>query len=82
MVMPDCSLVVTIFSRHSWLLQRMATRVTSIVAFVHEEHPVNSVYAAFVPRWVGPGQITSRFRVNGTCAILDGATDNYQKGIS
>ena len=31
MVIPDCSLVVTTFSRHSWLLQRIATRVTSMV---------------------------------------------------
>src|ERR1700747_2259505 len=29
--MPDCSFVVTTFSRHSWPLQRIATRVMSIV---------------------------------------------------
>src|SRR6266849_1870823 len=49
MVMPDCSLVVTTFSRHSWLLQRIATRVTSIVTFVDEEYPVNSAHAEFMP---------------------------------
>src|ERR1700722_13278967 len=40
MVMPDCSLVVTIFSRHSGPLQRTATRVTSMATFANEEHPV------------------------------------------
>jgi hypothetical protein len=49
MVMPDCSLVVTTFSRHSWLLQRIATRVTSIVTFVDEEYPVNSAHAELTP---------------------------------
>jgi hypothetical protein len=34
MVMPDCSLLVTTFSIQSWPLQRMATRVTSMVAFI------------------------------------------------
>src|SRR5689334_9359957 len=34
MVMPDWSLVVTTFSRQSWLLQRTATRVTSMATFV------------------------------------------------
>src|SRR5216684_3316182 len=38
-VMPDCSLVVTTFSKHSWPLQRIATRVTSIVTFVNEDRP-------------------------------------------
>src|SRR5580704_13878388 len=33
MVIPDCSLLVTTFSRHSWPLQRTATRVTSMVSF-------------------------------------------------
>src|SRR6266851_4977366 len=37
--MPDCSLVVTTFSKHSWPLQRIATRVTSIVTFVNEDRP-------------------------------------------
>ena|SRR5258708_37502862 len=40
--MPDCSLVVTTFSRHSWPLQRTATRVTSMVTFADEEYPVSS----------------------------------------
>jgi hypothetical protein len=53
MVMPDCSLVVTTFSRHSWPLQRIATRVTSIVAFVDEEYPVESPYAEFMPACMG-----------------------------
>src|SRR5665213_2015203 len=34
MVIPDCSLLVTTFSRHSWPLQRTATRVTSMATFV------------------------------------------------
>src|SRR6476620_10375719 len=47
MVMPDCSLVVTIFSRHSWLLQRTATSVTSMVTF--SMRTVSSVHAEFMP---------------------------------
>src|SRR5258708_227523 len=34
MVIPDCSLLVTTFSRQSWPLQRTATRVTSMMSFV------------------------------------------------
>src|SRR5258705_11538403 len=49
MVMPDCSLVVTTFSRHSWLLQRIATRVTSMVTFVDEEYLVSSAHLVHVP---------------------------------
>jgi hypothetical protein len=37
MVMPDRSLVVTTFSRQSWLLQRMATSVTSMLTFAGDE---------------------------------------------
>ena len=36
MVMPDCSLVVTTFSKQSWPLQRTATRVMSMVSFRNE----------------------------------------------
>src|SRR5712691_10713469 len=49
MVMPDCSLVVTIFSRQSWPLQRRATRVTSMVTFMDEECPVRLTHAGFMP---------------------------------
>src|SRR5258707_14082644 len=42
MVMPDWSLVVTTFSRQSWLLQRTATRVTSMATFVDKEYPIRS----------------------------------------
>src|SRR3979490_563280 len=41
-VMPDCSLLVTTFSRQTGPLQRMATRVTSMVTFIDEEYPVDS----------------------------------------
>src|ERR1700687_544621 len=44
MVMPDCSLVVTIFSRHSWPLQRIATRVISTATCVDEVCPVGGVH--------------------------------------
>src|SRR6185312_14984193 len=37
MVMPDWSLVVTTFSRQSWLLQRTATSVTSMATFADKE---------------------------------------------
>jgi hypothetical protein len=33
---------VTTFSRQSWLLQRTATRVTSMVTFVNKEYPIRS----------------------------------------
>ena len=49
MVMPDWSLVVTTFSRQSWLLQRTATRVTSMATFVDKENPVRSANAGFMP---------------------------------
>src|SRR6266851_570337 len=49
MVMPDWSLLVTTFPRHSWLLQRIATRVTSIFTFIGEKYPVNSAHAEFMP---------------------------------
>src|ERR1700678_2941 len=49
MVMPDCSLVVTTFSRHSGPLQRTATRVTSMVTFCSLKNPASSVYAGFMP---------------------------------
>jgi len=51
--MPDCSLVVTIFSRHSGPLQRTATRVTSMATFANEEHRYLSscrVHASLVAR--------------------------------
>src|SRR5262245_8307470 len=48
--MPDCSLVVTTFSRQSWLLlQRMATRVTSMGTFVDLRASVRSTHAGFMP---------------------------------
>src|SRR5882724_13378825 len=52
MVMPDWSLVVTTFSRQSWLLQRTATRVTSMVTFVDKEYPLRSANAGFMPTLV------------------------------
>src|ERR1700682_5565605 len=39
MVIPDCSLLVTTFSRQSWPLQSTATRGTSMVSFVDGELP-------------------------------------------
>ena len=54
MEIPDCSLVVTTFSKHSWPLQRIATRVTSMATFVGEEHPVSSTHAEFMPPLVPP----------------------------
>jgi hypothetical protein len=47
--MPDWSLVVTTFSRQSWLLQRTATRVTSMATFADKENPVRSINAGFMP---------------------------------
>src|SRR5882724_3108591 len=47
MVMPDCSLLVTTFSRHSWLLQRTATSVTSIGPSLMGT--VRSALAGFMP---------------------------------
>jgi hypothetical protein len=41
--------VVTTFSMQSWALQRTATRVTSIAAFVGKKNPVGQGYAGFVP---------------------------------
>jgi hypothetical protein len=52
MVMLDCSLVVTTFSRHSWPLQRIATSVTSMMTFVDEEYPASSAHAQFMPALV------------------------------
>src|SRR5882724_7255900 len=54
MVMPDWSLVVTTFSRQSWLLQRTATRVMSMVTFADKEYPVRSTNAGFMPPWCTP----------------------------
>jgi hypothetical protein len=48
-VIPDCSLVVTTFSKHSGPLQRIATRVISTVTFVDEEYPISSALAEFMP---------------------------------
>src|ERR1700688_1037808 len=39
--MPDCSLLVTTLSKHSWPLQRIATRVTSMMPSVGERYPVS-----------------------------------------
>src|SRR3954470_23340165 len=58
MVIPDCSLVVTTFSRHSWLLQRIATRVTSMVTFVDEEYLVSSAHLVHVPQRNRHGRFT------------------------
>jgi hypothetical protein len=58
MVMPDCSLVVTTFSRHSWLLQRIATRVTSMVTLVDEEYLVSSAHLVHVPQRNRHGRFT------------------------
>jgi hypothetical protein len=49
MVISDCSLVVTTFSKQTWPLQRIATRVISIVTFVDEVNPINSAHAEFMP---------------------------------
>ena len=46
-VIPDISLLVTTFSRQSWPLQRIATRVTSMVTFVDRD--AGSVHAEFMP---------------------------------
>jgi hypothetical protein len=40
---------VTTFSMQSWPLQRTATRVTSIGAFVGKKNPVGADHAGFVP---------------------------------
>ena len=39
-------------SRQSWLLQRTATRVTSMVTFVDKEYPLRSANAGFMPTLV------------------------------
>jgi hypothetical protein len=52
MVMPDCSLVVTTFSIHSWPLQRTATRVTSIGALHWSWEPGEGYHAGFMPTQV------------------------------
>src|SRR6516164_10459135 len=49
MVMPDISLLVTTFSRHSWPLQSTATSVMSMATFLFGKYPVGSGHAGFVP---------------------------------
>src|SRR6202158_949739 len=63
MVMPDCSLVERIFSRHSWPLQRIATRVISIVTFVDEECTVGGVDGTLVRTLVCHVQVRAIERV-------------------
>src|SRR6266702_4078813 len=75
MVMPDCSLLVTTFSRHSWLLQRIATRVISILTFVGEKYPVNSAHADFMPALARAVLFSGRFLLsNPNRPCLDSLT--------
>src|SRR5271165_5827979 len=49
-VMPDCSELVTTFSRQSCPLQRTATRVTSMATFSNVED-LAKTHAGFMPIW-------------------------------
>jgi hypothetical protein len=47
---------------HSWLLQRIATRVISIFTFVGEKYPVNSTHAEFMPALVRVARSSNLFQ--------------------
>src|ERR1700757_5085038 len=65
-VMPDCSELVTTFSRQSCPLQRTATRVTSMATFSDGREPEQTscrVHANSEPRY--SGRSTGRFGASG-----------------
>src|SRR3954470_18529411 len=81
MVIPDCSLVVTTFSRQSWLLQRIATKGKRKVTSLLREYPAVQVHAEFMPQ-LGVHYIAAcrrrRRSKEGACGLSIGSSKRGQ----